>query len=228
MLRAAFNRQTIRSLFLSILLVFTFGFGLGLSRDIWGIAGYLNASDISLNFGAGMPFSLGSLFGLEGRKESESGVAARAQSSFDTSEDGTEHIPVYRYPQVPLDVARYPEAPEGLELEQVHIYVRHGQCYFLLASVPSEKKTPFRYLGERTPVGVRLANSPGNIPEYWDMCKEAKKFRQAVVDPMLDPTPRFVERRDGTVAEYDWYVHRLSCHLLLKINWAFIKAYLES
>lgn len=31
------------------------------------------------------------------------------------------------YPQVPLDVEGYPVAPEGLKLEQVHLYVRHGQ-----------------------------------------------------------------------------------------------------
>jgi len=32
----------------------------------------------------------------------------------------------YRYPQVPLDVDGYPIGPEGLKLEQVHVYVRHG------------------------------------------------------------------------------------------------------
>lgn len=35
---------------------------------------------------------------------------------------------VYRPPQVPLDVERYPIAPQGLDLEQVHIFVRHGAC----------------------------------------------------------------------------------------------------
>ena len=33
----------------------------------------------------------------------------------------------FRDPQVPLDVEGYPVAPRGLELEQVHVYVRHGQ-----------------------------------------------------------------------------------------------------
>jgi acid phosphatase len=32
-----------------------------------------------------------------------------------------------RPPQAPLDVDGYPVAPEGLELEQVHIYIRHGR-----------------------------------------------------------------------------------------------------
>jgi hypothetical protein len=31
-----------------------------------------------------------------------------------------------RPPQVPLDVDQYPVAPHGLELEQVHVFVRHG------------------------------------------------------------------------------------------------------
>lgn len=38
---------------------------------------------------------------------------------------------IYRPPQVPLDVENYPVAPAGLELEQVHVYVRHGACYLL-------------------------------------------------------------------------------------------------
>lgn len=29
---------------------------------------------------------------------------------------------------LPFDVENYPVAPEGLELEQVHLYVRHGEC----------------------------------------------------------------------------------------------------
>ena len=33
---------------------------------------------------------------------------------------------VYRYPQVPLDVENYPVAPTPLQLEQVHVFVRHG------------------------------------------------------------------------------------------------------
>lgn len=29
---------------------------------------------------------------------------------------------------VPLDVEKYPVAPDNLALEQVHVYVRHGVC----------------------------------------------------------------------------------------------------
>lgn len=36
----------------------------------------------------------------------------------------------YRHPQVPLDVEGYPLAPPGLELEQVHVFVRHGTFLF--------------------------------------------------------------------------------------------------
>jgi hypothetical protein len=32
----------------------------------------------------------------------------------------------YRYPQMPLEVDGYAVAPHNLQLEQVHIYVRHG------------------------------------------------------------------------------------------------------
>jgi hypothetical protein len=45
-------------------------------------------------------------------------------------EDGATGIPAktykYRYPQVPLDVDGYPIGPDELQLEQVHVYVRHG------------------------------------------------------------------------------------------------------
>jgi hypothetical protein len=38
-----------------------------------------------------------------------------------------------RLPQIPLDVEQYPVAPCGLELEQVHVFVRHGtSLQFLL------------------------------------------------------------------------------------------------
>ncbi|PIL27692.1 hypothetical protein GSI_10845 [Ganoderma sinense ZZ0214-1] len=60
---------------------------------------------------------------------------------------------------VPLDVDGYPVAPAELELQQVHIYVRHG---------------------ERTPVGVRMAGPPANIPENWMFCNIARQFRAAV------------------------------------------------
>ncbi|KAF4616606.1 hypothetical protein D9613_008515 [Agrocybe pediades] len=99
----------------------------------------------------------------------------------------------YRYPQVPLDVDGYPTNPEGLQLEQVHVYVRHG---------------------ERTPVGVRLTEPPASIPEHWMMCKTARRFRAAVtsalgpvtrdrsltgseIDETLHTT-KVVERKDGT------------------------------
>ncbi|KAM5532142.1 hypothetical protein V8D89_014167 [Ganoderma adspersum] len=96
---------------------------------------------------------------------------------------------------VPLDIDGYPVAPAELELKQVHIYVRHG---------------------ERTPVGVRMAGPPANIPENWMFCKTARQFRAAVagvssedetaVFPSVQAEPRteelrihrVVERADGT------------------------------
>ena len=45
-------------------------------------------------------------------------------------ESGATGVPAktyeYRYPQVPLDVDGYPNGPDGMKLEQVHVYVRHG------------------------------------------------------------------------------------------------------
>ncbi|KAJ7151139.1 histidine phosphatase superfamily [Mycena filopes] len=88
----------------------------------------------------------------------------------------------YRPPQAPLDVKAYPPAPPELQLEQVHVYVRHG---------------------ERTPVGVRLAPF---IPEHWVMCKTARQFRTPVLGNANDlegilRTRRVVERKDGTAME---------------------------
>ncbi|KAJ3782805.1 histidine phosphatase superfamily [Lentinula aff. detonsa] len=87
----------------------------------------------------------------------------------------------------PLDVEKYPVAPSGLELEQVHIYVRHG---------------------ERTPVGVRLAGPPANLPEHWMMCKTARRLQASVNAPGIDgamdefqQSRKMVERADGTHKE---------------------------
>ncbi|KAJ6631130.1 histidine phosphatase superfamily [Mycena sp. CBHHK59/15] len=82
----------------------------------------------------------------------------------------------------PLDVKGYPVAPDNLKLEQVHVYVRHG---------------------ERTPVGIRLASF---IPEHWIMCKTSRQFRAPVSGNAgdLDGTfrsKRVVERKDGVAAE---------------------------
>ncbi|CAA7268373.1 unnamed protein product [Cyclocybe aegerita] len=107
----------------------------------------------------------------------------------------------YHYPQAPLDVNGYPVAPENLQLEQVHVYVRHG---------------------ERTPVGVRMTGPPANIPEHWIMCRTARRFRAAVssflgfqhlphVEQQLSQdnnnneetlyTRKVVERKDGSVGD---------------------------
>ncbi|EPS97439.1 hypothetical protein FOMPIDRAFT_1025048 [Fomitopsis schrenkii] len=94
---------------------------------------------------------------------------------------------------VPLDVEGYPVAPPELELEQVHVYIRHG---------------------ERTPVGVRMADPPASIPEHWMFCHTARSLHAAVASasPAIPgmkgdreaqyqesvQTVRVVERSDGT------------------------------
>lgn len=127
---------------------------------------------------------------------------------------------------VPLDVDGYPVAPAELELQQVHIYVRHGASaricgIFLLSNEP----TPLRVSakpGERTPVGVRMAGPPAIIPENWMFCNTARQFRAAVAGvgpedstvafPPVQAEPgreelrihRVVERADGTTAVGQW------------------------
>ncbi|OBZ78072.1 putative acyl-CoA synthetase YngI [Grifola frondosa] len=96
---------------------------------------------------------------------------------------------------VPLDVDGYPVAPPELELQQVHIYMRHG---------------------ERSPVAVRMSTPPANIPEHWMFCMTARRFHAAVAsasagshsgedDEEPPHTRRVVERKDGTaVSTYNY------------------------
>ncbi|KAH8115945.1 phosphoglycerate mutase-like protein [Phellopilus nigrolimitatus] len=97
-------------------------------------------------------------------------------------------------PQAPLDIDAYPVAPSELSLEQVHVYVRHG---------------------ERTPVRVRMSDPPASISAHWNLCRTARQFRASVAtfgDAVLDsprssdgvdflPVKKVVERPDGTAAE---------------------------
>ncbi|KIY70843.1 phosphoglycerate mutase-like protein [Cylindrobasidium torrendii FP15055 ss-10] len=100
----------------------------------------------------------------------------------------TDNAPVntslYRPLQPPLDVAKYPVAPPELTLEQVHVYIRHG---------------------ERTPVGVRLADAPANIPRNWQLCNRAREYVASVVGPGQQDeklkSRKLLERADGTVAD---------------------------
>lgn len=102
-------------------------------------------------------------------------------------------------PQTPLDANAYPVAPDELSLQQVHVYVRHG---------------------ERTPVRVRMDDAPASIPAHWTLCRTARHFRSTVAtfgDAVQDaprsadgveflPVKRVVERADGTVQDGEWYV----------------------
>ena len=53
-------------------------------------------------------------------------VQAMTLMAGDVSQSDSPSPVTIRPPQVPLDVEGYPAAPDGLELEQVHIYIRHG------------------------------------------------------------------------------------------------------
>lgn len=88
-------------------------------------------------------------------------------------------------PAVPLDVEGYPVAPEGLDLKQVHVYVRHG---------------------ERTPVRVRMSDPPASIPADWQMCNTAKSFHETVAAHSLAIDDglwyrKVVENKHGKTAE---------------------------
>ncbi|KIJ63162.1 hypothetical protein HYDPIDRAFT_134966 [Hydnomerulius pinastri MD-312] len=72
---------------------------------------------------------------------------------------GSERVDGSLLVEEPLDVERYPVAPAGLQLEQVHIYVRHG---------------------ERTPVKTRMTDPPASIPEHWQVCTAARRFQETV------------------------------------------------
>lgn len=74
--------------------------------------------------------------------------------------------------------------------------------------------------GERTPVGIRMANPPASIPEHWMMCRAARRFRAAVAGAAPAPAEgsapaapgegdtlwmrKSVERADGSSAAGEW------------------------
>ncbi|KAF8067817.1 histidine phosphatase superfamily [Lyophyllum atratum] len=106
------------------------------------------------------------------------------------SEAGRIHT--YRTPQVPFDTENYPIAPNTLELDQVHVYVRHG---------------------ERAPVGVRLSSPPASIPEHWMMCKTSRQFHAAVTNATEDGflrSRKMVERVDGSAVEAECLLGELT------------------
>ncbi|CAE6438246.1 unnamed protein product [Rhizoctonia solani] len=83
-----------------------------------------------------------------------------------------------------LSEREYDPAPSGLKLEQVHVYVRHG---------------------ERTPVGIRMNEAPANIPAFWNACKTARRFKAAVMGENNATNQveivRLAERGDGYAQE---------------------------
>ena len=115
----------------------------------------------------------------------------------------------------PLDVEGYPQAPSGLDLEQVHIYVRHGVSRVHLLIPFTHLALVF--LGERTPVSTRMADPPASIPEYWQMCSVVRRFREAVnstttttlSEPYHDGVwfKRGTETRDGRTFANLWYAN---------------------
>lgn len=110
---------------------------------------------------------------------------------------------------IPFDVDGYPVPPPELELEQVHLYVRHGEPFILLV-LCSSPLSPLLLTGERTPVRVRMSEPPASIPARWELCKAAQQFRAAVTSNLNSsvvedlPVRRVVEREDGSVVDGEW------------------------
>jgi len=114
----------------------------------------------------------------------------------------------------PLDVEGYPLAPPELQLEQVHVFVRHGM-------LPQTKLSPqrltrdssSRYIGERTPVRIRMTDPPASLPARWQMCFAARQFSEAV--NLTVPTvpsqrtlwfKKVTEAAEGNTAPGLWHV----------------------
>jgi len=114
--------------------------------------------------------------------------------------EGNNHV--CRPPEVSLDVEGYPLAPHDMKLEQVHVFVRHG---------------------ERAPVGVRLSRGPAPIPEHWMMCKAARRFGKSALIGMAEDLGGFLgknvtlERVDGRIAEGEWCVTFFFSHSVSQV-----------
>jgi len=102
-----------------------------------------------------------------------------------------------------LDIENYPVAPSTLRLEQVHLFVRHGELWqSFVCLLPHSLCT-----GERTPVSIRMSEPPANIPSTWLLCKEGRKFEAAVANLTGVGTlrvERVVEKEDGSLESGEW------------------------
>ena len=82
-------------------------------------------------------------------------------------------------------------------------------------------------IGERTPVGIRLAGPPANIPEHWMMCKTARQFKAAVTgfvnaNGEVLQARKVAERRDGRAVDGEW------CVLLFIFKWLVLRSCVQS
>ncbi|KIY47319.1 phosphoglycerate mutase-like protein [Fistulina hepatica ATCC 64428] len=118
---------------------------------------------------------------------------ALGNPSASTNATNTALASSYPPPQQILEVEKYPQGPPELSLQQVHVYVRHG---------------------ERAPVGVRMSAPPASIPEHWMLCQTARHLRAALrnsagPDTFMQ-TRRVLERRDGSPSEGECFLGELT------------------
>lgn len=110
----------------------------------------------------------------------------------------------------PLDAEGYPVAPEGLHLQQVHVYARHGA--FESVQLSHLRLVAYRlHSGERTPVRVRMSDPPASIPADWQLCNTSKSFHETVAgySSTIDDGlwyKKVVENRYGKPSEGLWSV----------------------
>ena len=112
-----------------------------------------------------------------------------------------------------LDVDSYPPGPSDLSLEQVHIYIRHGEPIPVpFTFIPFLADFSFHSSGERTPVGKRMQKY---IPENWFLCNTGRQFSSIAWDqetgtlkqqsPSALTVRKVTERRDRTSSPGEWY-----------------------
>jgi hypothetical protein len=135
--------------------------------------------------------------------------------------------------EVPLAVEAYPDIPSELQLQQVHIYVRHGaSCACVptwLLTVAYRRKNSSRCedvgasrVDTRILVCLQLhAISLGNSRTVRPLCTEGRRFRASVASLLVPEgglakavvqsleLRRSLERPDGTFNDADWYVASL-------------------
>lgn len=113
-----------------------------------------------------------------------------------------------RSPQVPLDVEHYTIAPLGLQLEQVHVYVRHGISYFLPAPhkvvISTSRRTHpcWSPHGYPTSINTRTLGDVQDSPSFSSCSIESNRRRDS---------RSFTDEKGGRARGRDSHGRRVVC-----------------